>query len=116
MSSVTIVLADDHPIVRHGLRMMLEAETDFRVIGEVADGLLVWEMVERLRPTVLVLDVMLPGLNGLEIVRQIHQHTPQTRALMLSMYSNEAYILEALRNGAAGDVLKSASGQTLIEA
>ena len=116
MPSVTLVLADDHPIVRHGLRMVLEAEPDFQVLGEVADGLLVLETVQRLRPDVLILDVMLPGRNGLQIVRQVAEVSPQTRTVMLSMYSAEAYILEALRSGAMGYVLKSASANLLVEA
>jgi len=114
MSRTTIVLADDHPVVRQGLRVLLEAEPDFAIVGEVADGLEVAPLVERLKPNVLVLDLMLPGLNGLEVTRQVHQRTPQTRVIILSMYGNEAYVLEALRNGAAGYVLKAASGAELV--
>jgi len=114
MSMITIVLADDHPVVRQGLRVLLEAEPDFAIVGEVADGLEVAPLVERLKPNVLVLDLMLPGLNGLEVTRQVHQRTPQTRVIILSMYGNEAYVLEALRNGAAGYVLKAASGAELV--
>lgn len=114
MSMITIVLADDHPVVRQGLRVLLEAEPDFAIVGEVADGLEVAPLVERLKPNVLVLDLMLPGLNGLEVTRQVHQRTPQTRVIILSMYGNEAYVLEALRKGAAGYVLKAASGAELV--
>lgn len=114
MSRTTIVLADDHPVVRQGLRVLLEAEPDFAIVGEAADGLEVAPLVERLKPNVLVLDLMLPGLNGLEVTRQVHQRTPQTRVIILSMYGNEAYVLEALRKGAAGYVLKAASGAELV--
>src|SRR5512143_2588050 len=109
MTRTTVVLADDHHIVRQGLRGVLEAEGDFSVIGEEADGLKVVALVERLRPTVLVLDLQMPGLNGLEIARQIAQRGLKTRVVILSMHANETYVLDALRHGAAGYVLKDAS-------
>ena len=108
MSRTTVVLADDHHIVRQGLRTLLEAEGDFAVIGEEADGLKVVALVERLRPDVLLLDVRMPGLNGLEITRQIVQRALKTRIVILSMHANETYVLDALRHGAAGYVLKDA--------
>jgi DNA-binding NarL/FixJ family response regulator len=116
MSEVRIVLADDHQIVRDGLRALLNAEPDFQVVGEADSGLQVAELVERLKPDLLILDVMMPGLNGLEVTRQVSQRAPQTRILVLSMYANEAYILAALRNGAAGYILKNASAETLADA
>ncbi len=116
MSSTTLVLADDHPVVRQGLRAVLEAEPSFSVVGEVADGLEVLPLVERLRPDVLIVDVMMPGLSGLEVTRQVRQRSPGTRVLVLSMYANEIYVLEALRNGASGYVLKGASAADLVEA
>ena len=112
----TIVLADDHHVVRQGLRALLEGEPGFSVIGEAAEGLAVIEMVERLSPDVLVVDVMMPGLTGLEVARQLRQRSPQTRVLMLSMYANEAYVMEALRLGASGYVLKGASAAELVQA
>ena len=116
MNRTTIVLADDHPIVRQGLRAMLEAEPDLAVLGEVANGLEVADVVERLQPNVLVLDVLMPGVGGLEVAQQVSQRSPQTRIVMLSMYSNEAYVLEALRKGATGYVLKDASDDELVQA
>ena len=110
------MLADDHPVVRQGLRALLEAEQDFTIVGEAADGLEVAGLVERLRPNVLVLDLMLPGLGGIEVTRQICHRFPQTRVVILSMYANEAYVLEALRNGAAGYVIKEASAAQLVQA
>lgn len=112
----TIVLADDHHVVRQGLRALLEAEPNLSVVGEAAEGLAVIAMVERLKPNVLIVDVMMPGLTGLEVTRQIRQKSPQTRVLVLSMYANEAYVLEALRLGAAGYVLKGANAADLIQA
>jgi DNA-binding NarL/FixJ family response regulator len=114
--SVSILLADDHAVVRHGLRALLEREPSFRIVGEIGDGLKVTDMVAQLKPDVLVTDLMMPGLNGLEITRQVKQRTPQTRVVVLSMHSNEAYVLEALRNGASGYVLKDSSGQDLVRA
>ena len=116
MSITTIVLADDHHIVRQGLRVLLEAEPDFAVAGEAADGLAVADLVERLKPDVLVLDLMMPGLNGLDVMRQVRQRSPQTRVIILSMHANEAYVLEALRNGVAGYVLKDSTASDLAQA
>jgi len=116
MSRITVVLADDHHVVRQGLRALLETQGDFGVIGEEADGLKVVDMVERLRPNVLVLDVQMPGLNGLEITRRIAQRTLNTRVVILSMHANETYVLEALRHGAAGYVLKDADPAEVVEA
>lgn len=116
MSTTTIVLADDHQIVREGLRSLLEAEADFSVIGEAADGRDAVERVERLKPSVLILDLVMPSLSGLEVTRQVRQRVPQTRIIVLSMHDNEAYVLEALRNGASGYVLKDTSAATLVQA
>jgi len=116
MSKTTVVLADDHAIVRQGLRAVLEAASDFNVVGEAADGLQVLDLVEQLRPNVLVLDVMMPGLNGLEITRQVRIRCPQTRVVILSMHADEGYVMEALRNGAAGYVLKEASTTEVAQA
>lgn len=112
----TIVLADDHHVVRQGLRVLLEAEPNFSVVGEAAEGLAVIEMVGRLKPNVLIADVMMPGVNGLEVTRQVRQRSPETRVVILSMYADEAYVLEALRIGAAGYVLKGANAAELIQA
>jgi DNA-binding NarL/FixJ family response regulator len=116
MSRTTIVLADDHSIVRQGLRALLEDEPDFAVVGEAADGLDAVALVERSKPEILVLDLMLPGLSGLEVAREVRHRSPQTRVIILSMYANESYVLEALRNGAAAYVLKEASAADLVHA
>lgn len=116
MSNITIVLADDHHVVRQGLRALLEAEPEFSVIGEAADGLAATDLVNRLKPNVLVVDIMMPGLNGLEVARRVGAHSPQTRVIILSMYANEAYVLEALRKGAAAYVLKDSTATELVHA
>ena len=116
MSLTTIVLADDHPVVRQGLRAVLEAEKDFRLIGETGDGLEAVRLIERLQPDVLMLDLMMPGLGGLEVTRQVSQRSPRTRVVILSMHADEAYVLEALKNGATGYVLKESSADDLVRA
>jgi len=116
MSPTTIVLADDHHVVRQGLRALVDAEADLRVVGEASDGREVLDTVERLKPDVLIVDVMLPSLSGLEVTRQVRQRSPRTRVVVLSMHANEAYVLEALRNGASGYVLKDANAADLVQA
>ncbi len=112
----TIVLADDHHIVRQGLRALLEGQPDFQLVGEAGDGLEAIQLTERLKPDVLIIDLMMPSLNGLEATRQLGQRSPHTRVVILSMHANEAYVLEALRNGAAGYVLKDSSAADLVQA
>jgi two-component system response regulator NreC len=116
MSMTTIVLADDHHVVRQGLRSLLDAEPDFSVVGETGDGVEAAQLAERLRPDVLVLDLMMPGLNGLEVTRQVSQRSPQTRVVILSMHANEAHVLEALRAGAVAYVLKESTSAELVRA
>lgn len=112
----TIVLADDHQIVRQGLCALLESESDFSIVGETGDGLEAVDLIDRLQPDVLVVDLMMPGLNGLEVTRQAGKRSPRTRIVILSMHADEAYVLEALRNGARGYVLKDASMADLVRA
>lgn len=95
---------------------MLAAEEDFDIIGEATNGLEVADLVDRLQPNVLVLDIMMPGLTGLEVTRKVSHSSPHTRIVILSTYSNEAYVSEALRSGAAGYVLKAASTAELVHA
>lgn len=112
----TVVLADDHPVVRQGLLALFSESPELSVVGEAGDGREALALVQRLDPNVLVLDVMMPGLNGLEVARRISLQSPRTRVVMLSMHANEAYVVEALRNGASGYVLKDAAGADLVEA
>jgi DNA-binding NarL/FixJ family response regulator len=114
--TTTIVLADDHQVVRQGLKALLEAEADFRVVGEAGDGLQAVRRVELTTPRVLVLDLMMPGLNGLDVIPQVKKCSPHTQVVILSMYSNEAYVLEALSSGALAYVLKDSSSGDLVHA
>ena len=114
--ALTLVVADDHRIVRQGLCALLRTEPDFRVVGEAADGIETLRLVERLLPNVLVLDLMMPGLGGLETARQAVHFSPRTRPVVLSMHSNEAYVVESLRAGAVAYVLKESGADELIRA
>ena len=112
----TIVLADDHQLVRKGLQMLLSAEADLRVIGEAGDGIETLRVVERLKPDVLILDLMMPGLDGVEVIRQLKKSSPKTRAVVVSMHKSEAYVWEALRSGAIGYVLKDSAPTDVVKA
>jgi two-component system response regulator NreC len=114
--SISIVLADDHPVVRQGLRSALEAEPEFSIVGETGDGIETVRLVERLEPDVLVLAISLPGLSGLDVLPIVRQRSPETRVVVFSMYANEDFILQALRNGAIAYVLKSCDTAHVVEA
>ena len=111
-----IVLVDDHQVVRDGLRSMLQAQDDFKLVGESEDGSDAIRKVQQLRPDVLVLDLVLRGVQGLEVLRQVHKESPRTRVVVLSMHSDLAYVREALHNGAAAYVLKSAPSSEVVKA
>jgi two-component system response regulator NreC len=112
----TILLADDHTMVRQGLRALLEEESGFTVVGEAKDGPETIALTESLRPDVLVVDLMMPGVGGLEVMRQVGRKVPTVRFVVLSMYANEAYVVEALRSGAMGYVLKDTGAEELVRA
>src|SRR4051812_47534635 len=98
--TLSIVVADDHPIVRKGLHVVLEAEPGWTILAEARDGLEATNLVERLQPDVLVLDLMMSGLNGLDALPIIRQRAPRTRVVVFSMVDTDSFISEALRNGA----------------
>jgi len=111
--TISILLADDHHLVRQGIRTLLESEPELEVVGEASSGVECLQLVEKLKPQVLVLDLMMPGMNGLEVTRQVGE---DTRVVILSMHANEAYVLEALQKGAFGYVLKDSTAEELIQA
>jgi two-component system response regulator NreC len=114
--AIRILLADDHAILRRGLRALLDRETDMEVVGEAADGRDTLKAVEELIPDVVVLDITMPNLNGIEAARQIQAKSTATAVLILSMHSDEGYVLRALRAGARGYLLKDAVEGELIGA
>jgi DNA-binding NarL/FixJ family response regulator len=113
---MTIVLADDHHVMRQGLRLLLDAEPDLSVVGEAGDGLEALQLVEHFRPDVLVIDLMMPGLGGIEVTRQAGRRSQGTCVVILSMHANEAYVSEALRAGAMAYVLKESTSGELVRA
>ena len=116
MPLVTIVLAEDHAVVRQGLRTLLESNLLFEVVGEAADGREAVALVKRRKPAVLIADLMMTGMNGLQLTSNVSRLKLKTRVIVLSMYRDDAYVLEAFRNGAAGYVAKESSGAELFEA
>lgn len=112
--TVSIVLAEDFPILLRGLRSLLESQPDFTVLGATADGPTAVRMVEQLKPKVLVLDLMLPGLGGLEVMRILRGRAPRTRIVVLSMHNATPFIAQALQNGAIGYVLKGSPEDEIV--
>src|SRR5450759_1007382 len=106
MKRITVLLAEDHTIVREGFRKMLELEDDIEVVGEAQDGRQAVALVKKLRPAVVLMDIAMPLLNGLEATRQILKGFPDTRVLILSAHSDEAYVEQLTVLGAAGFLLK----------
>ena len=102
---ITVLLAHRYPLVREGLKTVLGSQEDFRVIGETGNGRDALTLVERLRPDVLIVDIRMPGLSGLEVTRHVCQHVPRTRVVVLTAFINVAYVREALRHGATGYIL-----------
>lgn len=113
---ITVVLADDHNIVRQGIRALLDGETDITIIGEAVNGLEAVEIVGQLQPDILVLDLMMGGVNGLEVTRRIRGYSEKTGIVILSMYGDKSYVVEALRCGAKAYVLKDSTADELVNA
>jgi len=115
-AKITVLLADDHRLVRLGFRRMLEDEPDIEVVGEADNGLQAIELAEQLRPTVAVVDMAMPELDGVQAIHEIGRRAPDTRVLVLSMYDERSYVRNALQAGALGYVLKNAIDVDLVSA
>jgi DNA-binding NarL/FixJ family response regulator len=115
MKRITVLLAEDHIVVREGFRKLLEMEDDLEVVGEAKDGRHAVALVKKLRPKVVVMDVAMPLLNGLEAARQILEAAPGTRILILSSHTDDAYVKDATKSGAVGFLLKHACARDLSE-
>ncbi len=111
-----IVLVDDHKIVRQGLKLLLETESDMHVIAEAGNGSEAAKIVAQVRPDILVTDIRMPGISGIELTKAVKNTSPETIVIVLSMFGEEIYVLEALKSGANGFVIKESSGDELISA
>ncbi len=116
MSTLRIVLADDHTIVRHGLRVLLERQSDFAVVGEASNGREAIEIAQQQSPEIVLMDVAMPIMNGIEAAARITSALPKTAVVILSMHADESYILRALKAGARGYLLKDSAESDLIQA
>src|SRR5512139_11945 len=116
MDKVRILIADDHTILRDGIRALLEDEPDMLVVAEAEDGRTAVRLACQLKPDVVLMDIAMPLLNGLEATRQIKHDCPQVKVLILTMHENEEYIRQALANGAMGYILKDAAARDLLGA
>ncbi|HLH73439.1 MAG TPA: response regulator transcription factor [Chloroflexota bacterium] len=116
MQRIRVLLADDHAVLRAGLRALLAGEPDMEVIGEATDGEDAIVQAQRLRPDVLVLDIAMPRVNGLEVIRRIREQGLDVKVLVLTMHSEEQYLLQVLRAGGSGYVLKASADTELMEA
>jgi DNA-binding NarL/FixJ family response regulator len=116
MKRITVLLAEDHTVVRQGFRKMLELEDDIEIVGEAQDGRRAVAMVKKLVPSVVLMDIAMPLLNGLEATRQILKATPATKVVMLSAHNDDAYVQEATNSGAVGFLIKQSSAQNVCDA
>lgn len=116
MSKIRTLLADDHPVLRAGLRMLLEAQSDIEVVGEAADGIEVSRKAGELQPDVVVLDLSMPGPRSGNVIRAVLRASPRTRVLILTMHDDAAYLRSALSSGAVGYVVKKAAASELLTA
>jgi DNA-binding NarL/FixJ family response regulator len=116
MKRVTVLLAEDHTVVREGFRKMLELEDDLEVVGEAQDGRQAVALVKKFHPEVVLMDIAMPLLNGLEATRQVLKAVPATKVLMLSAHSDDAYVTNAIESGAVGFLLKQTSAHDVCRA
>jgi DNA-binding NarL/FixJ family response regulator len=116
MEKIKVILADDHTVVRQGLRALLAAEEDIEIVAEAGDGRQAVQLVKKLMPNVAVMDIAMPHLNGLEATRQIARLVPQTKVLILSSYSDDEYVQQLTEAGAAGYLIKQTAANDLLKA
>jgi DNA-binding NarL/FixJ family response regulator len=114
--TIAVLVADDHAVLRDGLRVLLEAQPDLHVVGDAADGRSAVHLVEELRPDVAIVDIAMPGLNGIEATRQICQSCPDVKTIILSMHSTTEHVSRALQAGARGYLLKESAGMEVVSA
>lgn len=116
MSMITVVLADDHAVLRSGLRLMLNTQEDMEVVGEAADGEAAIRLCREMKPDIVLLDLNMPGLSGIDAIEEIKRDNPETRILVLTMHDDEGYLKKVLKSGCSGYILKKAADVELISA
>ncbi len=116
MAKIKVLIADDHAIVREGVRMILAKEGDIEVVGEAGDGRQALDLVDRLRPDVVIMDLSMPEMGGIEATKHVKERQPAVNVLALTMHEDESYVFQLLRAGASGYVLKRAAAQDLVQA
>lgn len=116
MNKIRVLIADDHLIVREGLRAILEAQTDIEVVGEANSGEEAANKVKEIRPDIVLMDITMPGMDGLEATRRIKQHNPEVNILILTMHEGDEYFFKSLDSGASGYFIKGGSSRELISA
>lgn len=113
---IRVLIADDHTMVRQGIRLLLETQEDIQVLGEASDGVQALQLARELKPDVVVMDIAMPGMDGMQATREIRRTLPETNVLALTMYEGDEYFFKILAAGAAGYVLKRAAANDLIDA
>jgi two-component system response regulator NreC len=113
---VRVLLADDHAVLRSGLRLLIESQEDFKIVGEASSGLAVLALAEELRPDIILLDLSMPGMSGLDALQALKKLVPETKTLVLTMHEDPQYFRQALSDGAAGYIIKKAADTELLSA
>lgn len=116
MSPIRVLIADDHVVMREGISFLLEAEPDIQVVGQASDGQEAWEKARQLKPDIVLMDITMPGISGLEATRQLRAALPETQVLVLTMHEGDEFFFRMLQAGASGYVLKGASSDELLNA
>ncbi len=113
---ITVIIVDDHKMLRQGIRMLLETEADIQVIGEASDGVAGLKLIEQVKPDIALVDIMMDGMNGIELTKRLTNSVPATRVIILSMLNSMGYVRRAMEAGAKGYVVKGAGVEELITA
>jgi len=115
MGKIKVIIVDDHPVVLEGLHAMLSADRNIEIVGEAADGAEAVKMVEEREPNVVLMDIRMPHMDGVQATRRIKQQSPSTAVIVLTMYDTDAYVVDAVRAGASGYLLKDASRELVLD-
>ncbi|MBT4875618.1 MAG: response regulator transcription factor, partial [Desulfobacula sp.] len=116
MKNIKVLIADDHAIVRDGIQQLLKKESDLEVIGKAIDGKQALDKAKDLNPDVVLLDIAMPNLNGLEVIDLLREAVPESQIVILSMHANESYVHQVLKSGALGYVLKASPSTDIVDA